>query len=63
MSPYRKIYLRLATLLYLIEIKGGDEMTHHEEKKEEKEEVAKVEPIKPGDKRGGKKKSLLDTCQ
>lgn len=38
-------------------------MTHHEKKKEEKEEVAKVEPIKPGDKRGGKKKSLLDTCQ
>ena len=37
-------------------------MTHHEEKKEEKEEVAKVEPIKPGDKREAKK-SLLDTCQ
>ncbi len=39
-------------------------MTHQEEKKEEKEEkAAKVEPIKPGDKRGGKKKGLLDTCQ
>ena len=39
-------------------------MTHHEEKKEEKEEkAAKVEPIKPVDKRGGKKKGLLDTCQ
>ena len=39
-------------------------MTQKEEKKEKKEEtVAKVEPIKPGDKRGGKKKSLLDTCE
>jgi len=39
-------------------------MTHHEKKKEKKEEVeAKVEPIKLGDKRGGKKKSLLDTCE
>jgi hypothetical protein len=39
-------------------------MTHHEEKKEKKEEKeAKVEPIKAGDKRGGKKKGLLDTCQ
>ncbi|HNU39032.1 MAG: hypothetical protein ACP5PV_13400 [Methanothrix sp.] len=39
-------------------------MTHHEEKKEKAEEKeAKVEPIKPGDKRGGKKKGLLDTCQ
>lgn len=39
-------------------------MTHHEEKKEEKEETeAKVEPIKLGDKRGGKKKGLLDTCE
>jgi len=38
-------------------------MTHHEKKKEKKEEVeAKVEPIKLGDKRGGKKKSLLDTA-
>ncbi len=35
-----------------------------EEKKEEKEEVAKVDPIHPGEKeRGGKKRSLLDTCQ
>ena len=39
-------------------------MAHHEEKKEKKEEqAAKVEPIKPGDNRGGKKKSLLDTCE
>jgi len=39
-------------------------MTKHEEKKGKKEEkVAKVEPIKPGDKRGGKKKGLLDTCE
>jgi hypothetical protein len=39
-------------------------MAEHEKKKEEKEEkVAKVDPIKPGDKRGGKKKSLLDTCE
>ncbi len=39
-------------------------MTHHEEKKQKKEEPeAKVEAIKLGDKRGGKKKSLLDTCQ
>jgi hypothetical protein len=38
-------------------------MAKHEEKKETKEEPAKVEPIKPKEKRGGKKKSLLDTCQ
>ena len=39
-------------------------MTHHEEKKEKTEaKEAKVEPNKPGDKRGGKKKGLLDTCQ
>jgi hypothetical protein len=45
-------------------INGGCKMTHHEEKKEKKEEAeAKVEPIKLGDKRGGKKKSLLDTCE
>jgi len=37
-------------------------LTHHEKKKEKKEEPAKVEPIRPGEKRGGKKKSLLDTC-
>jgi len=39
-------------------------LAHHQEKKEQKEvKEAKVEPIKPGDKRGGKKKGLLDTCQ
>jgi hypothetical protein len=39
-------------------------MTNTEEKKETKEETeAKVEPIKLGDKRSGKKKSLLDTCE
>ena len=39
-------------------------MTHYEQKKEITEEKgAKVEPIKPGDKRGGKKKGLLDTCE
>jgi hypothetical protein len=39
-------------------------MTNNEEKKEKKEETeAKVEPIKLGDKRSGKKKSLLDTCE
>ncbi len=39
-------------------------MTHHEEKKEEKKEPeVKVEPIKLGDKRSGKKKALLDTCE
>ena len=40
-------------------------MTHHEEKKEKKEKSneVKVEPIKLGDKRGGKKKGLLDTCE
>lgn len=40
-------------------------MTHHEEKKEEPktEEEAKVEPIHPSEQRGGKKKSLLDTCK
>jgi len=40
-------------------------MTHHGEKKVDKKEKAEavVEPLKPGDKRAGKKKSLLDTCQ
>jgi hypothetical protein len=39
-------------------------MAHHEEKKKKPEETeAKVEPIKLGDKRGGKKKGLLDTCE
>ncbi len=39
-------------------------MAHHEGKKDKAEEKpAKVEPIKPGEKRGGKKKGLLDTCQ
>lgn len=31
-------------------------------KAKKKDEPVKVEPIKPGDKRGGKKKSLLDGC-
>ncbi len=35
-----------------------------EEKAEEKEEEAHVEPIHPSEKeRGGKKRSLLDTCK
>ncbi|MHB8101323.1 MAG: hypothetical protein ACYDEF_03910 [Methanosarcina sp.] len=41
-------------------------MTHHnEEKKAEpkKEEEAHVEPIHPSEKRGGKKKGILDTCK
>jgi hypothetical protein len=40
-------------------------MTHHEENKAEpkKDEEAKVEPIHPSEQRGGKKKSLLDTCK
>jgi hypothetical protein len=39
-------------------------MPHHEEKKEKKKGAeTKVEPIKLGDKRGGKKKGLLDTCE
>jgi hypothetical protein len=40
-------------------------MTHHDEKKVDKKEKSEavVEPLKPGDKRSGKKKSLLDTCQ
>jgi len=38
-------------------------MTHHEKKKEKKEEAAKVDPIKPHEQRGGKKKPLLDTCE
>ena len=41
-------------------------MTHHEEKKAEpknENEEAKVEPIHPSEQRGGKKKSLLDTCK
>lgn len=39
-------------------------MAYHEEKSYKVEEkAAKVEPTKPGDKRAGKKKGLLDTCQ
>jgi hypothetical protein len=38
-------------------------MAEKDDKKEKKEKAAKVEPVKPGDKRGGKKKSLLDTCE
>lgn len=40
-------------------------MTHHEEKgkKKKDEDEAKVEPIHPSEQRGGKKKSLLDTCK
>jgi len=39
-------------------------VAQQEEKKEKKQEKeAKVEPIRPGDKRGGKKKGLLDTCE
>jgi hypothetical protein len=40
-------------------------MTHHNEEKksEPKKEEAKVEPIHPSEERGGKKKSLLDTCK
>jgi len=39
-------------------------MTQGEEKRKKREgKEAKVEPIKFGDKRGGKKKGLLDTCQ
>lgn len=36
--------------------------TKKETKAAKKDEPVKVEPIKPGDKRGGKKKSLLDGC-
>lgn len=44
---------------------GVESMTHHkeEQKAEPKEEEAKVEPIHPSEKRGGKKKGLLDTCK
>lgn len=36
----------------------------NEAKKEKKEvEEAEVEPIKPFEKRGGKSKALLDTCE
>jgi hypothetical protein len=39
-------------------------MTQGEEKTKKKEgKEAKVDAIKLGDKRGGKKKGLLDTCQ
>jgi len=39
-------------------------MAHHEEKLDKAEEkAAKVEPIKPKDKRASKKKGLLDTCK
>jgi hypothetical protein len=41
-------------------------MTHHnEEKKAEpkNDEEAKVEAIHPSEQRGGKKRSLLDTCK
>ncbi|HII01054.1 TPA: hypothetical protein HA351_05175 [Methanosarcinaceae archaeon] len=41
-----------------------EEQEKAEEKVEEKEEVAHVEPIHPSEKeRGGKKRSLLDTCK
>jgi len=49
---------------------GGEiKMTHHDKKKkkkeeeEKKEEVAKVDPIRLHEQRGGKKKPLLDTCE
>lgn len=40
-------------------------MTHHKEEKktEPEKEEAKVEPVHPSEKRGGKKKGLLDTCK
>jgi hypothetical protein len=39
-------------------------MAHQEEKLDKvKEKAAKVEPIKHKDKRAGKRKGLLDTCQ
>jgi hypothetical protein len=41
-------------------------MTHHnEETKDSKKDEGevKVEPIHPSEQRGGKKKSLLDTCK
>jgi hypothetical protein len=34
-----------------------------EKKEEQKEDEAKVEPIHPSEQRGGRKKSLLDTCK
>jgi hypothetical protein len=38
-------------------------MPEQKKKEEKKEEEAKVEPIHPSEERGGKKKSLLDTCK
>jgi hypothetical protein len=38
-------------------------MTEKKKAEPEKEEEAKVEPIHPSEKRGGKKKSILDTCK
>lgn len=37
--------------------------TKEEKKGEDKEEVAKVSPIHPGDRRGHGKRHLLDTCE
>jgi hypothetical protein len=34
-----------------------------EKKEDKKEDEVKVEPIHPSEQRGGKKKSLLDTCK
>jgi hypothetical protein len=38
---------------------------HNEEEKDDKKDdgEAKVEPIRPSEQRGGKKKGLLDTCK
>lgn len=39
-------------------------MPEQKKKEQQKEtEEAKVEPIHPSEKRGGKKKGLLDTCK
>ena len=38
-------------------------LPEEEKNKEVKEEEVKVEPIHPSEQRGGKKKSLLDTCK
>lgn len=58
-TKYEKVVLKSVTDL------GVESMTHHKEEKktEPEKEEAKVEPVHPSEKRGGKKKGLLDTCK
>ncbi len=41
----------------------GEQDTKEEKQHKDKEEVAKISPIHPGDRRGHGKRHLLDTCE